>query len=291
MKVGTSFHLSYCSNIHPGETWAEVQGNLDKFLPPIRSALAPDAPFGIGLRLSADAARTLEQPANLDRFREFLRAGTYYVYTINGFPYGVFHGERVKERVYLPDWRDPARLDYTDRLARILAALLPEDPHLRGSVSTLPGAFKSTVRTDDDVRDIARQFLRHAAALRALRERTGRTIGLAIEAEPQCLLETVADLVAFFEQHLFDDTLIREVGRGPAGPLTIDDVRCHLGVCYDACHMAVEFETPGSESSRCRSARRCDWRFASGTVLRSTSLDRSPRPPTCTRSSSERRAG
>ena len=147
-----------------------------------------------------------------------------------------------------------ARLDYTNRLARILAALLPDDPQLRGSVSTLPGAFKPTVRTDDDVREIARQFLRHAAALRALRERTGRTVGLAIEPEPRCLLETVDELVAFFERHLFDDTLIREVSRGPAGPLTIDDVRRHLGVCYDACHMAVEFETPSDAVRRLRDA-------------------------------------
>ena len=136
MKVAGAFHLSYCTNIHPGETWAEIRHNLDAYLPAIRGRLAPDQPFGIGLRLSAAAAATLEQPEELARFREFLHAGRYYVFTINGFPYGVFHGARVKEQVYLPDWRDPARLEYTDRLARLLAALLPDDPGMRGSVST-----------------------------------------------------------------------------------------------------------------------------------------------------------
>jgi hypothetical protein len=254
MRVGPSFHLSYCSNIHPGETWAAVRANLGEFLPPIRRALAPEAPFGIGLRLSAEAALTLDQPDELARFREFLRAGPYYVFTINGFPYGVFHGEPVKERVYLPDWRDPARLEYTNRLARILAALLPDDPGMTGSVSTLPGAFKPTVHTDDDVRTIARQLLRHAAVLRGLRERTGRTIALAVEPEPRCLLESVDEVIVFFEQHLFDDALIRDVGRSGDGPLTIDDVRRHLGVCYDACHMAVEFETPVDAVQRMRAA-------------------------------------
>lgn len=211
-------------------------------------------PDRIGLRLSAEAAAALEQPNELNRFGAFLRARSYYVFTINGFPYGVFHGERVKERVYLPDWRDPLRLDYTDRLARILAALMPDDPELTGSVSTLPGAFKPTVRTDDDVRKVARQYLRHAAALRGLREQTGRTIRLAIEPEPRCLLETVDEVVSFFEQHLFDRRLISQVAREAAGPLTLEDVRRHLGVCYDACHMAVAYETPSDAVRRLRDA-------------------------------------
>ena len=245
MRLPGPFHLSYCSNIHPGETWSQIQHNLGAYLPGIRSRLAPEQPFGIGLRLSAQAAATLEQPDELARFREFLDTGRYYVFTINGFPYGVFHGARVKERVYLPDWRDPTRLEYTDRLARILAALLPDDdPSMTGSVSTLPGAFKPTVRSDDDAREIGRQYLRHAATLRTLRERTGRTIGLAIEPEPRCMLETVDELVTFFETQLFDPALVGAVAAEAHVPLTVDDVRRHLGVCYDTCHMAVAFETP-----------------------------------------------
>ena len=58
--------------------------------------------------------------------RGFLDAEGLYVFTINGFPYGAFHGQRVKEEVYLPDWRDEERLRYTDSLAWLLADLLPE---------------------------------------------------------------------------------------------------------------------------------------------------------------------
>ena len=71
-----------------------------------------------------------------------LRANGLYVFTINGFPYGTFHGKRVKEDVYLPDWLDDERLRYTNVLAGLLAALLPDDSALEGSVSTVPGAFK-----------------------------------------------------------------------------------------------------------------------------------------------------
>jgi hypothetical protein len=65
-------HLTYCSNIHPGETWAEVRRNLYEHLPAIRSRLAPDTPFGIGLRLSAQAAQALARPDALAEFKDFL---------------------------------------------------------------------------------------------------------------------------------------------------------------------------------------------------------------------------
>src|SRR5262245_39016155 len=106
MKISNRFHLTYCSNIHPGETWAEVRRNLETYLPEVRQQLAVDGPFGIGLRLSAAAAEVLEQPDQLRELQEFLCSGNYYVFTINGFPYGMFHGTRVKENVYLPDWME-----------------------------------------------------------------------------------------------------------------------------------------------------------------------------------------
>ena len=147
MKLDDSpCHLTYCSNIHPGESWEEVRHNLGLHLPAIRAQLSPDRPFGIGLRLSAAAARTLAQPDTLAEFRNFLEGGNFYVFTLNGFPYGKFHGTRVKEQVYRPDWQDPERLQYTNLLADLLAELLPLQPGLNGSISTVPGAFKADVR-------------------------------------------------------------------------------------------------------------------------------------------------
>jgi hypothetical protein len=254
MKAAGRFHLTYCTNIHPGETWGEVSAALARALPQVRRTLGLHEPLGVGLRLSAAAAETLEAPRELARFQQFLRDGRYYVFTINGFPYGAFHGGRVKERVYEPDWRAPARLSYTDRLARILAALLADHPDVDGSVSTVPGAFKPRVRSDADARAIASGMLQHAAHLRALREETGRTIVLAIEPEPECYLETVDDVVRFFDRYLFDARLVADVARAGGRPLTVDAVRRHVGVCFDACHMAVEFEPIDEALSRLRSA-------------------------------------
>lgn len=244
MKVADRFHLVYCSNIHPGETWPAVDAALRASLPKIRALLNVDGPLGVGLRLSAAAAATLEHPPTLANFRAFLDDGGYYVPTINGFPYGAFHGQRVKERVYLPDWREGARVEYSDRLARLLAALLEHRPDIEGSVSTVPGAFRSAVASEADVAAMASNFLRHAAELTVLRARTGRTITLAIEPEPACFIETTDDAVGFFRRYLFDEVRIAAIARERGDGLTGEDVRRHLGICFDACHAAVEFEDP-----------------------------------------------
>jgi sugar phosphate isomerase/epimerase len=254
MIVGGAFHLTYCSNIHPGETWSDVAAALTSSLPRVRALLGHRGPFAVGLRLSAQAAETLEQPSELAAFREFLRAGDYYVLTINGFPYGAFHGQRVKEQVYRPDWRDDARLEYANRLARLLAVLLTDRPDIEGSVSTVPGAFRSEIAGGADEVAMATRMLRHAAELVALRRRTGVTITLAIEPEPACYIETVEDAVAFFRDFLFDAALVQRVAQDSHLPLTVDDVRHHVGLCLDACHLAVEFEEPDAALERLNAA-------------------------------------
>jgi sugar phosphate isomerase/epimerase len=254
MQVAGGFDLSYCSNIHRGETWEETSSALREALPRIRALLSVDGPFAIGLRLSARAAASLEEPAAFDGFAAFLRDGRYYVPTINGFPYGAFHGQRVKEQVYLPDWRNVRRLDYTNRLARLLTLLPAANPDAERSVSTVPGAFRQDVTSTDDVALMASLMLRHAAYLRHLRDTTGVTVTLAIEPEPACYIESVDDAVAFFTQHLFDRSAVDAASRAAALPLSVDDVRHHIGICFDACHMAVEFEDPAGAVARFRDA-------------------------------------
>ncbi|HEY8483704.1 MAG TPA: metabolite traffic protein EboE [Longimicrobiales bacterium] len=239
-------HLTYCTNIHPGESWPEVRANLERYTLAVKARLAPEQPFGVGLRLSARAAEALAEPGELERFRDFLRANGLYVFTINGFPYGRFHGEPVKERVYLPDWLDEARLAYTNRLADLLAALLPEGGELEGTISTVPGAFRARVTGAAQAEAMAEMLLRHAAHLFRLKERTGRSVVLALEPEPWCYLETVEEAIRFFREHLHSRAAVERfsaltgLGRGAAEEF----LRGHLGVCLDACHMAVAYEDP-----------------------------------------------
>ena len=91
------------------------------------------------------AYEVLRDPEKRAALKRFLAEGNYYVFTINGFPYGAFHGRKVKEDAYRPDWSEPERLAYTDHLAGILAELLPAGQ--QGSVSTVPCTFKPWAAT------------------------------------------------------------------------------------------------------------------------------------------------
>ncbi|MEP6933933.1 MAG: metabolite traffic protein EboE [Nitrospirota bacterium] len=249
-------HLTYCTNIHSGETWPEILKNIEQYVLQVKMKVAPDCAYGIGLRLSGQAAQTLAAPKELDAFRQFLLNHNLYVFTINGFPQGTFHGVQVKEKVYLPDWLEEERLAYADRCAGILAALLDHHPDIDGSISTVPGAFKPRVRSDRDTSRIASQLVQHAATLHKLRETTGRVITCALEPEPCCLLETTAEAVSFFKTHLFSAAAIADFSRltGLTASQAEDALRRHLGVCLDTCHAAVEFEDPDDVLSTLHSA-------------------------------------
>ena len=237
-------HLTYCSNIHPGESWSAISQNLQRYVPAVKLQVAPDQPFGIGLRLSAAAAGELEALQELHNLRSFLADHGLYVFTLNGFAYGPFHGTRVKQDVYLPDWMDEERLAYTNRLANLLAVILPDG--VDGSISTVPGAFKPRVRGEHDAARMARLLIRHLAELHRIYEKTGKLIALALEPEPCCYLETVADTIAFFQDHLFTIAAVRDLCRltGMGTEQAERFLRRHAGLCFDACHMAVEFEDP-----------------------------------------------
>ncbi len=237
-------HLTYSTNIHAGETRPEVLAGLETHLPAIKAAVAPEEPLGVGLRLSAAAAEALDEPAAFEAFRKFLEAGGYYVFTINGFPYGAFHGQPVKEGAYRPDWSDPARLTYTNRLADLLARLLPEG--LTGRVSTVPGTFKPWIEGEATISAIVHNLVEHAAHLVALEVRSGKRIVLTLEPEPYCMLETIAETIEFFQTRLFGERAVRQLSAnsGLNGVAAEAALRRHLGVCYDVCHAAVEFEDP-----------------------------------------------
>jgi sugar phosphate isomerase/epimerase len=238
-------HLTYCTNIHPGESWSEVKDVVESHVTAVKDAVAGDAPFGVGLRLSARAAADLAAPDELSAFQGTLRDRGLYVFTINGFPYGAFHGTRVKESVYLPDWLDDARLSYTAMLGDVLAKLLPADVEF-GTVSSVPGAFRDRVESTADAESMGDRILRAAAVFDDIRASTGKTIALALEPEPFCHFETVAETITFFKEYLFSS---RAIGRyasltGMSAAEAEESVRRHVGVCFDACHMAVEFEEP-----------------------------------------------
>jgi sugar phosphate isomerase/epimerase len=247
-------HLTYCTNIHAGERWDEIARALRTHVPAVKARVAPNVAMGVGLRLSAIAAERLSDTSELARLQEDLRAAGLYIFTINAFPYGPFHGTPVKERVYEPDWRAPERLAFTDRVADILAALLPSG--MDGSVSTVPGAFKARVDGRGDIAAIAAAMIAHAAHLHAIAAETGKTIMLALEPEPCCLLDTTDEAIAFFKDHLFGAEAARQFCQLTAVSTAQAEtaLRRHLTLCFDVCHAAVGFEDVRDSLGRIRDA-------------------------------------
>ena len=229
MRLRAGHHLGYSTNVHPGETWTDTFRALQQFTLPVRDVVSPNEQFGIGLRLSDQASRELIDPGVLSEFRNWLNANNCYVFTINGFPFGRFHGGPVKEKVFAPDWTSNERLDYTNRLFEILAALLPND--VEGSVSSLPGSFKEFVHDDGQIEAIHHNLWHCVDHIAALSEKFDRGLHLGLEPEPFGLFENKDETVRFFERlrshRSADDRLAR-----------------HVGVNYDACHFAVEYEDP-----------------------------------------------
>lgn len=229
MKLANNSHLAYCTNIHRGSSWAETLDSLDRYTMKVRDRVCPDDEYAIGLRLSASAARQLSDSATLLEFQRWLEKRKCYVFTINGFPYGDFHGTRVKEEVYRPDWTSSDRVDYTKSLFDLLCQIAP--PGMEGSVSTVPGSFKRFISSEDQLVAMRKNLAECALHIDVLSSKSGRDLHLGLEPEPLCLFETSAETVSFF-----DALLAAEVGDK-------DVLLKRLGVNYDACHLAVEYET------------------------------------------------
>jgi sugar phosphate isomerase/epimerase len=252
---GENGHLTYCTNVHRGETWDEVWRVLQNEVQAVRlDVAAPDQAFAIGLRLSGVALDEASEPDAFEQMKGYLADNNCYIPTLNAFPYGPFHGTRVKEDVYLPDWRDEERLRYTNASADYLAEILPEG--MPGSVSTAPGAFKTNVTSLETVANMADRFLRHAAHLVELERRTGRSIALAVEPEPSCFLETTTEAITFFEDHLFSRAAAERLSElTDVAPAEAESaLRKHLGLCLDLCHAAVEYEEPAEVYAALRAA-------------------------------------
>lgn len=213
--------ISYCTNVHPAEDLAGVLDQLDRYAVPVRQRLGGDT-LGLGLWLSADVAAGLAADGEARRrLRAELAARGLEVVTLNAFPYRGFHDQVVKDAVYHPQWTDPARLRYTADCAVVLADLLPQDAHA-GSISTLPLGWRTPWSAADDAA-AASALTEVTATLRAASVRCGRPITLAVEPEPGCVLDTVADAVAWLAPRVDPEV---------------------VGLCLDTCHLAVSFADP-----------------------------------------------
>ncbi|MDN3585961.1 metabolite traffic protein EboE [Pedobacter aquatilis] len=228
-----SAHLTFCTNIYAGEGWLAHFAVLKDSFPVLKAQLSPEKSMGIGLRLSNLASIELLENNHLEDFKKWLSEVDGYVFTMNGFPYGGFHHTRVKDQVHAPDWTTQERVDYTIRLFKILTELLPEG--MDGGISTSPLSYKPWFSNTND-RETAtatatNNILKVAEALQEIKNRTGKTLHLDIEPEPDGFLESGPEFIHWYEQ-VFLKT----------GKLDEAILKQHICLCYDVCHFAIGYE-------------------------------------------------
>jgi len=226
---GRTLWLAYGMNVHPGGDAATTRAAIQDTVLPLRRRLGVEGPFGLAVRWSqAGVADLLRDPGRLGDLPALLVDNDLHIFSGNAFVYGDFHGRPLGEEVYRPAWTELQRAAYTQAFATTLA-LLPGGAE-RISLSTSPLSWGGAGGGEDEVHACARNLRGVLRGLRQTKRNTGRHIVLGIEPEPGCTLQTTAEVRAFF-----------------AGPLAEalagePDLREHVGVCYDVCHQAVEWE-------------------------------------------------
>jgi hypothetical protein len=248
MDLGNGLgHLTYSTLVHPGDTWAEMWDSLNRYVPQVKARVSPHQSFGVSLRLSASSAQTLTgDPHERERLKDFLKQHDMYLYTVNAFPYGPFKNRVVKKDVYEPDWSTDLRSTYTMQVADILADVAA--PHVQPSIQSPPLGFKPNVSGPEYVDSFTRHVIRTVAHMVQLEKKTGRTVTLALEPEPACFLETTDEAVDYFKNHLYASgavtSLVSQTGLNKSQAEAA--LRRHLGMVYDICHQAVEYEDIGA---------------------------------------------
>ena len=238
-------HLTYCTNIHAGESWQDHFAALKNNFPAIKEKISPNGAMGMGLRLSNEASIELIRKENLSEFKKWLKDQDAYVFTMNGFPYGGFHRTIVKDQVHTPDWTTEERVEYSLRLFHILTALIPEG--MDGGVSTSPLSYRLWFATQEQTskaRDIAtKNIIRVIESLIQIHQSTGKLLHLDIEPEPHGLLETGNEFIEWFENDLLPTGIpVIKSKLNVSGRKAEDLIKEHLRLCYDVCHFAIGYE-------------------------------------------------
>ena len=244
MDLGNGLgHLTYSTLVHPADDWEQIWQSLNTYVPKVKERWAGNKRFGVSLRLSAKSAETLaNSKADRDKLRKFLDDQNMYLYTVNAFVYGHFKGDVVKEQVYEPDWRSEERTRYTMNVASVVADIAPAD--VFPSIQTSPLGFKPRVTGPDVVQSYTDNVLRVTKHLIELEAKTGVTVTLGLEPEPYCFLETTDETVDYFTNHLYSGASAEKLAKMSSLPISeaIAALRKHVGIVYDICHLAVEYE-------------------------------------------------
>jgi hypothetical protein len=207
--------------VFPAHDAAQAVDSLDSSMRKVVANL-PDnvaANISYGLYFSDLAScQFVDSPQSFDDYAALLTELNLKVTTANAFPFGNFRAAEVKEKAFLPDWREQSRVDYTCRVADLLAHVATSDNGL--SISTCPFGYDSAAACEQSIVNV-RLVVAH---LQQLHQRTGKHIRLAFEAEPCACFSDSVVLIDYLATNFSDDE------------------RKYVGICFDLCHSAVTDE-------------------------------------------------
>lgn len=239
VRLGVGF------NLYPSEDVAGVRAGLAELAVPLRARVAPAArAFGFGAWFPAAAALELARDGSArSAFAARCVADGLDPFTANAFPYGGFHRPGLKAGVFEPGWASPERAAFT----RAVASLVVDAARARGeppatrhlSISTHAGRF-GPLADRHERGAVLDAWLALADDLARLEDAHGWRVVLAIEPEPRSAANDTGELAA----------LLQELHERADATGSGERARRHLGACLDACHAAVEFETPEEALAR-----------------------------------------
>ena len=218
---GRVVHLSHGTHERPARDLPAVVELLDAYAA-VRDRLAVET-LGVSLWLPPTLAAALAiDGRSRTRLRAELEARGLEIVTLSGVPFAGGGGEDPE----VPDWSDPARLEYTLDLARILTDLLPEDA-VRGTVTTIglgPRAGWDTAKQKASARILGKL----SGGLAEVAWHTGRAVRVAFQPEPGYVLDGA-------------DSVVEAFGR-------LDRER--LGISLDLANLACTWQSPATALDR-----------------------------------------
>lgn len=222
---GRVVQLGYCMNLHAAEDLPSLLESLRQITLPLRDALRSTArSFAVGMYLPGMLAdELLAHPAAVNELQAFLEAEQLDPFSFNAFPYGGFQRDALKTQVYSPDWSAAERAQYTLAIAELALSLRRARAHEHVSISTHAGGFGALLADPARAAAAEAQLQRTAQQIEDHARRAQRRVVLSVEAEPRSNANSTSEAAQL-------------VARAQTR-------HSSLGLCLDACHSAVEFES------------------------------------------------
>ncbi len=231
--------LTYCSNIFKEKTLYDLLEKIEKYAFFLRKTFKKKW-VGLSLCMSNKLIIELHEFKKLIFFGKWLKRHNFYLSSLNGFVYKVFHKKKIKENIYYPDWTSKNRNLYTKKLIMLLVHM--KTGFNNSSISTMPISFRNWCKKKDRKYIFFRSSVNILDILNylvMLNKKKKCFIHLDIEPEPFCLIESFENFLNFYFKWLIPNLnfclYISYIKR------SLYYLKKYINLCYDICHFSVNY--------------------------------------------------